>query len=1344
MQTRDALRRLSGGAINHQYGDGPLGAVADVLIEAFNAREAERLDQAEVRASMMGTGAMFKVLQQRFAAAQEASLYDASVPMVMRFDAHQVLLDASRALPGDRGLKLCAAHAKELWMREPDGVLAVGDVARMRAHWSREFPKSKVAQVIDNELPKVGFNTLPIDKLAQMAVDIRGRTQEELEQSYATVVCANGLDGSKPHQVKARGFLRGLVNLAAEPEGGFSVEAGGEAAADRALWRMAAFDDPILRAVGQALPPPPPPPVEGPMEDAALPEGGGGEMLEDEAGSSVEVASPITGEPIKLELELGSGEPGVPGEGGGEAPPVPDVTPEEVQGLAHFGQLTDFGEAGSPTDDGDVPSLEEGPGEVTTVIEDPTAPGQMLEVTIIPEGQGEDEENTPAVSLGMPLESTSGHISAGRQAKAPPGREEQVKELKKDPDIDNPFAVAWSSYDKSHDKEPKDKSAGRAFLVYAIKGGQRADQPLERFQAESMARALRHVAKSLGELGRTEYAVKAPPDQFQDRALIVLDASAGDHLYIVAEEKGSEFSPTVIEQQPAQVTLPGGGEDGTTVLMSDGGFAQPRSTRKVDVSPGASAVDRTDKVSSMSEARVLAFCERVLGFTPTNVEATLLEAQPVTVMAGREEILRLEVDDRGDLGLWRKGTRIKTASLDAIGSEVSDFLARAAAECQALGGAEPVGGPGVAPASYEVHPLFLVGCAQCGGIGEYLMPKEASAVKCGACGWDTPAPAVAVQLQARQAQAYPGYVVLADVPGEKTDLEINARRLMAAILQVAPMARGELNISAGRIEVQVRPADENQLARIRNVLESKFGVHGFEARTAQGTTTDQEMQPTFQPQMSPFPQSRPTAPTYMPPVVPEMPPLGATPGQQPMQPGAPGQQPMGGQPGGGTAGQAEFMETGSVTARRDSPPLWTVTYRDAGGVSSLPIEAASEVVARRIFASYDADAEVLQVKLAQEAPAAPAAPVPPVDAVPPGGAPPAAPGMGPPGMGGSMGGMPGMDPGMGATVTPEIQEVIRASMIALRNTGIDIASAIDEFQSQFKQWLDGYGDKTSPNRQQIAAELVKAAQEAWSKPTILQVQPKGNNQMGRMGAGARTPKSGPTSMPAPSRTRGDIPTPGQINTQQPDWVNLGTGSEVLGPDSQTQESTTNAIVPGGTIKTQPDTTGGGALSPTDLGPDSSTHDPGRFKAPKPPKDGRTTLVQNQSGTSLAPTDLGRDSQTGNNGATQRWDGVSSAAPGNMRSKPGGQGAPHVKGAMRIEATKHLAALPEEQLAGAASASEAAGWLVEAVRRARDLGEFPEEELWAARDAAVGAGNSETIPNIDPAAAKVWAYAVQAL
>jgi hypothetical protein len=70
------------------------------------------------------------------------------------------------------------------------------------------------------------------------------------------------------------------------------------------------------------------------------------------------------------------------------------------------------------------------------------------------------EEEVPALRrLQQQNPARWGNPTARRVAVAPPGREDQVKELKKDPGIDNPFAVAWSSYDKSHGKKPTHKAA---------------------------------------------------------------------------------------------------------------------------------------------------------------------------------------------------------------------------------------------------------------------------------------------------------------------------------------------------------------------------------------------------------------------------------------------------------------------------------------------------------------------------------------------------------------------------------------------------------------------------------------------------------------------------------------------------------------------------------------------------------------------------------------------------------------------------------------------------------------------------------------------------------------------
>jgi hypothetical protein len=46
-------------------------------------------------------------------------------------------------------------------------------------------------------------------------------------------------------------------------------------------------------------------------------------------------------------------------------------------------------------------------------------------------------------------------------AVTPPGHEKQVKKLKEDPDVKNPWAIAWGDYNKEHGKKPKKESAGK-------------------------------------------------------------------------------------------------------------------------------------------------------------------------------------------------------------------------------------------------------------------------------------------------------------------------------------------------------------------------------------------------------------------------------------------------------------------------------------------------------------------------------------------------------------------------------------------------------------------------------------------------------------------------------------------------------------------------------------------------------------------------------------------------------------------------------------------------------------------------------------------------------------------
>lgn len=50
-----------------------------------------------------------------------------------------------------------------------------------------------------------------------------------------------------------------------------------------------------------------------------------------------------------------------------------------------------------------------------------------------------------------------------RVAVAPPGWEDTVKEMKKDPEIDNPWALAWSMKNKGYEPGGSDKEASSSY-----------------------------------------------------------------------------------------------------------------------------------------------------------------------------------------------------------------------------------------------------------------------------------------------------------------------------------------------------------------------------------------------------------------------------------------------------------------------------------------------------------------------------------------------------------------------------------------------------------------------------------------------------------------------------------------------------------------------------------------------------------------------------------------------------------------------------------------------------------------------------------------------------------------
>lgn len=1304
MQTKRALHAYAGRSPD--WGDGPLANVAERLLTEFRAREADRLSHVP------NAGPVVAIVERHLAAMRAQELLNLDLPMATRFDTYEVLRKASAADPSDRGLKLAAAHARRIWERDPVGVVAVGDVARLRTHYLQEHPRSKVAHVLDVELPKVGFNTLPLAKLATLSGQIHGTTQEALEASYQEVCRTAGLDGRRPDQVRARAYLRGLVNLAVDEPSSAAPLAGGAAAADRALARMAAAEDPILRAVAQ---------LEDPMIEAELPHDEPGEEM-------AEVTSPITGD--SLVLELGQAvEPEL-------APEVEEMAEEP---LAHFGQLSDFEDA--------VP-LEEGPGETHTIIEDPSAPGELLDVTLAPVPAESEGGEAPAEGASMAL--------AARLAKAPPGKkyEKMVLELKDKEGVANPYAAAWAQYDKD--------CAKKAFTIYAVHNGVQQEEPFDRVEAANMAQALHQVAMRCKAV-EANGEVRARPEEFSQRAFVHLSDS--DQLIVVAEEQGTEFEPEINTQQPDQVKVP---ENGLKALLSDGGFSQPRSTLKVDVSTGASSVERTLSAAQAQEAAAS------MGLTAERVETQLLEKEAFT-----HGEWSLTIGEGDQVTLARQGRSVRKHALRDLDAAIADFLALAAANAPKTAAVDE---PEAAKPSYrvEVASLATIGCPTCGGMDEYAFPKSGSApeVECGHCRSITPARLVQAQLNAPG--SVQGHVIIAEIPGMEDGLE--AQRLILAVQKAVPGAAAAVQPNS-RLMIEVRPADLRAVAYVQQMLHDQFGV---QSRTAQAAPP-QEMQTTLVQQVAPPSNTPATSPTYQPPPVTPPPPIGMS---QPVTTTAPAPNSSKPVTVGGPAPSTTVVTTGPATNKAPSTsmpatagvvPIFEVRYADASGrPRSVPIEARDEAGARRIFAMHHRTATVLSVHIAQELPE------PPEEAM--SLAPPAAPAAGMPL---AMPMAPMAPPA--AAIPAEVSEAIHAALMTYRNSGVDIAAAIKDFQGQFKQLMERFGEEGSAGRQALGAEIVRAAQEAWTRPAILDVTAGKRAQAGDIGPGDDYPDPEPMRITISNTEDEDMPSvlviaddaqdarndqtirgsnwefdgdfayaiisdepdliakleadgynveageyypmdtmdmqgkkaeapppglkmPSNIKPSQGNRVSLPKTTKLLGPDSASDPAVTKAIEPKGPIKSQHPPKG--KMSDTKTQPGSDSNDPGSFGAKLPSGNGK---VPPSKGTSKTPTDLGKDSATGDNATTKKWDAVSKGAPKNMRSA--------------MSAMSALAQLMPNELG-----TSAAGRHLSAAVQEAKAGVWPEAALWDARDAAA----NDQIPQLTPRAIAAWKLALEAL
>lgn len=726
MQTKEALRRLGGKT--HSMGDA-MSRLAPKLARQQEERQRALFDRAG-KAQLRQAAPFQQVLDRHERTAARDELQQGGIPVCTRADLARIASEAYRDMTTDRGLKRLAGMANVSYQEDPHGFLTVASIAEMRNAIEREFGRSAALDVLGEGIARIAFSsTLPTRRLAQVASEIQGSNDHELQASYHAAVERHALQGQDARSVQARAFIRGLVELQAETGQNVHRVPTGEEALSRALNRYAQMME-----------------EEPDMGDLDMGPAMMGEELDEP--EVIEFESPLTGEELELELR--------------SADPMDDMGTEEfgddeLAEMAFVGQIDDM----NLMDDGAI--VEE--------VEDPSAPGEMLRLTVEPVetesfGPGDDGMMDPMGS-GEPLPMMGLEASRG--------------------------------------------DGQRTYYVYAVRNGRKQAEPMLMLRDARMRGAL---AQLHGQIGQTDQPISilAGRGGFAREALAVLDAPSKTYFLVQAEDL---FDVGEIKQQVVEhnVSIP---SDGAEVLTSDSPNKQ--NAPKEHESGREARIQRAAR--PLTKAQIAKVCQS-FGLSASGVLDRLLNGEKV-VGPRFASGWALDTDDAGNVVLSGPGAR-KRAAITHAEVLIEDWMARVASMAYQTA-------PEPESVDIEFRPLFRTICASCGDQSEYLMPDEPIGVRCGSCGYETDPDAVGHQFRA--APFYTGWVITAEVPlagGPERFVE-NAKRMVRAVQKIVPHVEADLRPEHADLQMIVRGASEAHLGRIRRVLEDLFGVQRLVAQ----------------------------------------------------------------------------------------------------------------------------------------------------------------------------------------------------------------------------------------------------------------------------------------------------------------------------------------------------------------------------------------------------------------------------------------------------------------------------------------------------------------------------------
>jgi hypothetical protein len=205
MQTRKALKALSKGEVDYEGKIGPLAKHASRLIKSHDEKQANIKTEQE-RRSFIAAMPVLQAARGKMDKIIGDKVMPDDTPIVSRFDAFSVIKSASKKDKSDQGLRNMSLHLERLWHKEPLGIITAGALTRLRDHYQQTNSRSRIAEIVDMVIPTVSFNSLPIVNLIRIASQIGS------QEDYDIAIARHGIGSDAPKHVRARTFIRALLN----------------------------------------------------------------------------------------------------------------------------------------------------------------------------------------------------------------------------------------------------------------------------------------------------------------------------------------------------------------------------------------------------------------------------------------------------------------------------------------------------------------------------------------------------------------------------------------------------------------------------------------------------------------------------------------------------------------------------------------------------------------------------------------------------------------------------------------------------------------------------------------------------------------------------------------------------------------------------------------------------------------------------------------------------------------------------------------------------------------------------------------------------------------------------